>query len=72
METIIIEKEGTTLTKVKTFLKEMQIPFKTKKTKKDKEYDPEFVKKILERGESARNGNTILYTEELRQELFGA
>ena len=46
METIIIETEGTTLTKVKTFLKEMQIPFKTKKTKKDKEYDPEFVKKI--------------------------
>ena len=59
METIIIKAEGASLSKVKTFLEETHIPFKIKKTKKKQDYDPEFVKMILERGESARNGNTI-------------
>jgi response regulator RpfG family c-di-GMP phosphodiesterase len=34
-------------------------------------YDPEFVKMVLERAESARKGNTVPYTDEMRKELFG-
>lgn len=66
METIIIETEGQNLEKIKAFLKEMNVSFKTK-TKKEKPYNPEFVKMVLE----ARNGDTIPYTDELRKELFG-
>jgi len=46
METIIIETEGPNLEKIKAFLNEMNISFKTK-TKKEKPYNPEFVAKIL-------------------------
>ncbi|HMR88811.1 MAG TPA: hypothetical protein PKD51_11695 [Saprospiraceae bacterium] len=59
METIIIDStDSTTTEKIKDFLKELNVTFKTKK-KKDKPYDPEFVKMILVRAENAKNGNTI-------------
>jgi hypothetical protein len=61
METIIIESaDSTTTQKIKDFLKELKVAYKTK-SKKDKEkpYDPAFVKKILERAENAKRGNTI-------------
>lgn len=61
METIIIESEGQNLEKIKAFLKEMNVSFKSK-IKKEKPYDPEFVKMVFE----ARNGDTIPYTDELR------
>jgi cytochrome c556 len=69
METIIIESEGKTSEKIKAFLKEINVSFKTKtKTKKkDKPYDPEFVKMVLE----AREGPSIPYSDELKKELFG-
>ena len=66
METIIIESEGQNLEKIKAVLKELNISFKTK-IKKEKPYNPEFVKKVLE----ARKGKSIPYTEELKKELFG-
>lgn len=62
METLIISADKDKLTALKSFLEEMNITFEVKKTKvkkKDRPYDPAFVKKILERGESARRGNTI-------------
>ncbi len=72
MDTIIIEpQDSATTEKIKDFLKELGIEYKTKKKKKDKPYNPEFVKMILERSESARQGNVILYDENLEKELFG-
>jgi glycine cleavage system protein P-like pyridoxal-binding family len=61
METIIIEStDSITTQKIKDFLKELKVSYKTKaKKEKDKPYDPAFVKKILERAESAKQGNTI-------------
>ncbi len=47
METIIIETEVQNLEKIKAVLKELNIKFKTK-IKKEKPYDPEFVKMVLE------------------------
>jgi len=69
METIIIESEGKTSEKIKAFLKEINVSFKikTKTKKKDKPYDPEFVKMVLE----AREGPSIPYSDELKKELFG-
>jgi arsenate reductase-like glutaredoxin family protein len=67
METIIIESEGKTSEKIKAFLKEINVSFKTKTIKKDKPYDPEFVKMVLE----AREGPSIPYSDELKKELFG-
>lgn len=70
METIIIKSEDDTTTeKIKDFLKEMKVSFTSKK-QKEKPYNPEFVKMVLERAESAKNGNTILYDEKLKKELF--
>jgi len=64
METIIIHTEKEKLTALKAYLEEMNITFEVKKPKssskkEDSSYDPEFVKMILERTESARKGNTI-------------
>lgn len=47
METIIIESsDEVTTEKIKVFLKDLQVSYKTKK-KKDKPYDPEFVNMVL-------------------------
>jgi ribose 5-phosphate isomerase RpiB len=61
METIIIDStDSTTTEKIKDFLKELNVTFKTKSKKdKEKSYDPAFVKKILDRAENAKKGNTI-------------
>jgi hypothetical protein len=59
METIIIDSnDSITTEKIKDFLKGINVTFKTKK-KKEKQYDPAFVDMILERAESAKDGNTI-------------
>lgn len=73
METIIIHSADTaTLQKIKTFLGTLKVSYETMNTEEDESpYDPEFVKMVLERAESARQGNVIEYTDELRKELFG-
>lgn len=72
MDTIIIEVQDEVLTsKIKAMLDELNVKYKTKKKKKEKPYDPEFVKMVLERAESARQGNTIPYDDNLKKELFG-
>ena len=60
MDTIIIESQDEVLTaKIKAMLDGLNVKYKTKKKKKEKPYDPEFVKMVLERAESARLGNTV-------------
>jgi hypothetical protein len=41
------------------------------KKEKKSPYNPEFVKKILERSENAAKGNYRVFDEEYRKELFG-
>jgi hypothetical protein len=51
METLIISTENEKLTALKSFLEKIHITFEVKKPKvkkKDRPYDPEFVKKILD------------------------
>lgn len=67
METIIIESEGQSLEKIKAFLKEMNVSFKTK-IKKEKRYDPEFVKMVLE---SAKSDQRRVLDDNYKKELFG-
>jgi hypothetical protein len=58
METIIIESsDSITFQEIKDFLNGLSVEYKTQK--KEKEYNPAFVKKILERSESAKKGNNI-------------
>jgi len=66
METLIIESEGATLEKIKAYLSELKVSFKTKK-KKEKPYNPEFVKKILERRNE--KGGTIIDPNNLWKSL---
>ena len=68
METLIIRSESSKIQAIAALLKEFNISFKIEK---DEPYDPEFVKMVLERSKSAKEGNTVEYTEELRKELFG-
>jgi hypothetical protein len=41
------------------------------KKEKKSPYNPEFVKKVLERSENAAKGNYRVFDEEYRKELFG-
>ena len=66
METLIIESEGATLEKIKAYLSELKVSFKSKKIK-EKPYNPEFVKMVLD----ASNEPSIPYSDDLRKELFG-
>jgi hypothetical protein len=54
MESIFIETENKEQIKaIKAFLKLINVSYKTKK---DKKYDPEFVKKIIESSKEADDG----------------
>ena len=66
METLIIESEGATLEKIKAYLSELKVSFKTKK-KKEKPYNPEFVKMVLERRNE--KGGTIIDPNNLWKSL---
>jgi len=62
METLIIKSDDkNTLDKIKKYLKDLKVSFKTETSanEDDSPYDPEFVKMVLERAKSAREGNTI-------------
>lgn len=59
METIIIQAESKKAKALKQFLKAFGIAFKVEQTTDESPYDPEFVRKILERSENAKKGNTI-------------
>lgn len=56
METLVIHPKSAKQSKVlEDFFKEMEIPFE----KKEKPYNPDFVKKIEESRKQAREGKTI-------------
>lgn len=64
METIIIQTEAKKAKAIKQFLKAFDVSFSTESTKNqadsaDSPYNPEFVKEILKRRESARQGNVV-------------
>jgi hypothetical protein len=47
------------------------LSFVSVKKEKKSPYNPEFVKKVLERSENAAKGNYRVFDEEYRKELFG-
>ena len=72
METIVINTtESSKMEQIIAFLNSLNVSFELKKLKKTKEYDPEFVKMVLERSESAKKGNVVEYTPELKHQWFG-
>ena len=68
METIIIHTDSNKSKAIKQFLKAFDVSFSTEPAKKqvyseDSPYNPEFIKKILNRRESAKQGNVIECTD---------
>jgi hypothetical protein len=50
---------------------EMKKQAKKEETEDESPYDPEFVKMVLERAESAKRGNVVEYTPSLKEKWFG-
>lgn len=65
METLIIHTEGEKLKTIKNLLKLLDVKYEKKKEKST--YNPEFVKKILER--SQNNNETITFDENYKRLL---
>lgn len=72
MNTIIVKADKKITKVLITIFDALGVPFEIKKDKKSTEdtYDAEFVKKVLERSKSAKKGNTVVYDEALKNELF--
>ncbi len=74
MDTFIVHADSKVSKALVAIFKALNVSYEIKKekiTKEDSPYDPEFVKKILERSESAKRGNVVEYTPELKQQWFG-
>lgn len=73
MNTFIVHADGKISKALVAIFKALDVPFEIKKEKREEEspYDPEFVKKILERAENAKKGNVVEYTPELKKQWFG-
>ena len=65
METLIIHTEGEKLKTIKNLLKLLDVKYEKKREKST--YNPEFVKKILER--SQNNNETITFDENYKRLL---
>lgn len=73
MNTITVKADNRMTKALITIFEAFGLSFDVKKAKeKDSPYDPEFVKMILERAENAKKGETVVYTEELKNELFNS
>ena len=59
METIIIQADSTKAKALKEFLSAFGVAYKVEQEQEKSPYNPEFVKKILKRAESAKKGNTV-------------
>ena len=68
MDTIIIQAEHKKKKALLEILKAFDIPFEVKKAK-EKTYDPEFVKMVLE-ARKQKDGKIL--TDEYKKELFGS
>jgi hypothetical protein len=74
MNTFIVHADSKVSKALIAIFKALNVNFEVEKTAKktnESPYDPEFVKMILERSESAKKGNVIEYTPELRKKWFG-
>jgi hypothetical protein len=74
MNTFIVQADNKISKALIAIFNALNVSFEVKKEKKkakESPYNPEFVKMVLERAESAKNGNTVKYTPELRQKWFG-
>ena len=56
-----------------SLFKALNVSYEIKKenSKEESPYDPEFVKKIVERSENVKRGNVVEYTPELKRQWFG-
>lgn len=78
MNTIVIKADNKLTKALVSICKALNLTYEIKKedtittcNEEESPYDPEFVKMILERAESAKNGNTVVFDDELREKLFG-
>jgi 2-polyprenyl-3-methyl-5-hydroxy-6-metoxy-1,4-benzoquinol methylase len=74
MNTFIVQADSKVSKALIAIFKALNVTFEVEKNTKNIEkspYDPEFVKMVLERTESAKNGHVIEYTPELREKWFG-
>ena len=76
METLVIKITKKQSLLVIQFLDQQKVSYETSPLKvkqlpkKEKPYDPEFVKMVLDRKKNIDIGNTIEYTDEIRKSLF--
>jgi F420-0:gamma-glutamyl ligase len=69
METIVINTaEPSKMEQIIAFLNSLNVSFELKKLKKTKEYDPEFVKMVLE---ASKSNNRRVLDDAYKKELFG-
>ena len=74
MNTIIVHADSKISKALVAIFKALNVSYEIKKENSKGEespYDPEFVKKILERSENAKRGNVVEYTPELKRQWFG-
>lgn len=74
MNTIIVHADSKVSKALVAIFKALNVSYEIKKENRKEEespYDPEFVKKILERSENVKKGNVVEYTAELKRQWFG-
>ena len=74
MNTIIVHADSKISKALIAIFKALNVSYEIKKENSKEEespYDPEFVKKIVERSENAKRGNVVEYTPELKRQWFG-
>lgn len=78
MNTIVIKADNKLTKALVAICKALNLTYEVKKedasitcNEEESSYDPAFVKMVLERAESAKKGNTVVFDDELRKELFG-
>ncbi len=69
MRIIEINTDATTLSKIVDYLNTLEVKFIVKETE-DEAYDPEFVEMVLDRSIKAKQGESIVYTDDLRKTFF--
>ena len=73
MNTNIVHADSKISKALIAIFKALNVSYEIKKenSKEESPYDPEFVKKIVERSENAKRGNVVEYTPELKRQWFG-
>ena len=73
MNTIIVHADSKISKALIAIFKALNVSYEINKenSKEESPYDPEFVKKIVERSENAKRGNVVEYTPELKRQWFG-